>query len=107
VNISTNLGSTSMIFEPGRMQRVIVQANHSGRMQIDETLGFHAQNNKGQLVPFSSFASIKWTVGPTLLVGFNYHPSVRISGSARPGYERRRDRRDGAYRRHIATRFRL
>ncbi|QBR70306.1 multidrug efflux RND transporter permease subunit [Beijerinckiaceae bacterium] len=86
--ISTNLGSAYINDFPnrGRMQRVIVQADHSGRMQTDEILGFHVHNNKGELVPFSSFASVKWTVGPTLLVGFNYYPSVRISGSARPGY---------------------
>ncbi|WGJ14740.1 multidrug efflux RND transporter permease subunit [Methylocapsa sp. D3K7] len=86
--LSTNLGSAYINDFPnrGRMQRVIVQADHSGRMQTDEILGFHVQNNRGQLVPFSSFASVKWAVGPTLLVGYNYYPSVRISGSARPGY---------------------
>jgi multidrug efflux pump len=86
--MSTNLGSAYVNDFPsrGRMQRVIVQADHSGRMQTDEILGFHVQNRRGQLVPFSSFASVKWTVGPTLLVGYNYYPSVRISGSARPGY---------------------
>lgn len=86
--ISTNLGSAYVNDFPnrGRMQRVIVQADHSGRMQTDEILGFHVQNSRGQLVPFSSFASVKWSVGPTLMVGFNYYPAVRISGSARPGY---------------------
>ncbi|WP_036262174.1 multidrug efflux RND transporter permease subunit [Methylocapsa aurea] len=86
--ISTNLGSTYVNDFPnrGRMQRVIVQADLSGRMQADDILGFNVQNNQGHLVPFSSFASVKWTVGPTLLVGFNYYPSVRISGSARPGF---------------------
>ena len=86
--ISTNLGSNYVNDFPnrGRMQRVIVQADHSGRMQAHEILGFNIKNNLGQLVPFSSFASIKWKVGPTQMVGFNYYPSVRISGSARPGY---------------------
>ncbi|MCI0466915.1 MAG: multidrug efflux RND transporter permease subunit, partial [Beijerinckiaceae bacterium] len=86
--ISTNLGSNYVNDFPsrGRMQRVIVQADRSGRMQAHEILGFNIKNNLGQLVPFSSFASIKWKVGPTQMVGFNYYPSVRISGSARPGY---------------------
>ena len=86
--ISTNLGSTYVNDFPnkGRMQRVIVQADHSGRMQADEILGFNVKNNLGQLVPFSSFASIKWKNGPTQLIGFNYYPSVRISGTAKPGY---------------------
>lgn len=86
--ISTNLGSNYINDFPnrGRMQRVIVQADRSGRMQPDDILGFNVQNSTGQLVPFSSFAAVKWTVGPTQLVGFNYYPTVRMSGNARPGY---------------------
>jgi multidrug efflux pump len=86
--ISTNLGSNYINDFPnrGRMQRVIVQADRSGRMQPEDILTFNVQNSKGELVPFSSFANVKWSVGPTQLVGFNYYPSVRISGSARPGY---------------------
>jgi multidrug efflux pump len=86
--ISTNLGSTYINDFPnrGRMQRVIVQADNSGRMQTDDILTFNVRNSKGSLVPFSSFASIRWIVGPTQMVGFNYYPAVRISGSAAPGY---------------------
>jgi multidrug efflux pump len=86
--ISTNLGSSYINDFPnrGRMQRVIVQADNSGRMQTDDVLTFNVRNSKGSLVPFSSFASVRWVVGPTQLVGFNYYPAVRISGSARPGY---------------------
>ena len=86
--ISTNLGSSYVNDFPnrGRMQRVIVQADNSGRMQTEDMLTFNVRNSKGTLVPFSSFATIRWSVGPTQLVGFNYYPSVRISGSAAPGY---------------------
>jgi multidrug efflux pump len=34
----------------------------------------------------SSFATVHWSVGPSQIVGFNYYPSVRFSGSAKPGY---------------------
>jgi multidrug efflux pump len=68
------------------MQRVIVQADNSGRMQTDDILTFNVRNSKGNLVPLSSFATIRWIVGPTQMVGFNYYPAVRISGSAKPGY---------------------
>jgi multidrug efflux pump len=86
--ISTNLGSAYVNDFPsrGRMQRVIVQADRSGRMQADDILAFNVKNGLGQMVPLSSFASITWKIGPTQLVGFNYYPSVRISGSARPGF---------------------
>src|SRR4029450_13417281 len=86
--ISTNLGSSYVNDFPnrGRMQRVIVQADNSGRMQTDDILTFNVRNSKGNLVPLSSFATIRWIVGPTQMVGFNYYPAVRISGSAKPGY---------------------
>ena len=86
--ISTHLGSNYVNDFPnrGRMQRVIVQADRSSRMQANDILAFSVKNSRGEVVPFSSFASIKWKVGPTQMVGFNYYPSVRVTGSARSGY---------------------
>ncbi|MFL9826514.1 multidrug efflux RND transporter permease subunit [Rhodoplanes sp. SY1] len=86
--ISTNLGSAYINDFPnrGRMQRVIVQADDRARMQAEDILGFNVRNAKGTLVPFSSFATVSWSVGPSQVVGFNYYPSVRISGAARPGF---------------------
>jgi multidrug efflux pump len=86
--ISINLGSAYINDFPnrGRMQRVILQGDRPSRMQADEILGYNVRNSRGQLVPLSSFATVNWAVGPTQIVGFNYYPSVRISGSARPGY---------------------
>ena len=86
--ISTNLGSAYVNDFPnrGRMQRVIVQSDVPDRMQADEILNFNVRNSQNRLVPLSSFATLKWSLGPTQIVGFNYYPSVRISGSAKPGY---------------------
>ena len=86
--ISTNLGSAYVNDFPnrGRMQRVIVQADGNARMQPDQILTYNVRNTSGQLVPMSSFATVRWSVGPSQIVGFNYYPSVRLSGSAKPGY---------------------
>jgi len=86
--ISTNLGSAYVNDFPnrGRMQRVIVQSDFAGRMTADDILGYNVKNAQGVLVPFSTFATVEWSKGPTQIVGFNYYPSVRISGEARPGY---------------------
>ncbi|MCA6105928.1 multidrug efflux RND transporter permease subunit [Bradyrhizobium cenepequi] len=86
--ISTNLGSNYINDFPnrGRMQRVVVQADKFTRMNADDILNYNVKNNRGQLVPFSSFASIEWQRGPTQIAGFNYYPAVRISGEARLGY---------------------
>ncbi|MCW5681537.1 MAG: multidrug efflux RND transporter permease subunit [Xanthobacteraceae bacterium] len=86
--ISTYLGSAYINDFPnrGRMQRVIVQGDGGSRMQADQILSYSVRNSRSQLVPFSSFATVNWSVGPAQIVGFNYYPSVRISGSARPGF---------------------
>jgi multidrug efflux pump len=86
--ISTNLGSAYINDYPsrGRMQRVIVQADRAARMQSDEILTYNVRNSRAQLVPMSSFATVQWSYGPSQIVGFNYYPSVRISGQAKPGY---------------------
>ena len=86
--ISTNLGSNYINDFPnqGRMQRVIVQSDVASRMNASDILGYNVKNSRGQLVPLSSFASIAWNKGPTQIVGFNYYPSVRISGEAKPGF---------------------
>jgi multidrug efflux pump len=86
--ISTNLGSNYINDFPnrGRMQRVIVQADGPGRMNADDILNYNVKNSRGQLVPFSAFATVDWARGPTQIAGFNFYPSVRISGEARPGF---------------------
>ena len=86
--ISTNLGSNYVNDFPnrGRMQRVIVQADRDSRMSADDILNYNVKNSRGELVPFSSFASVEWSKGPTQIAGFNYYPAVRISGEAKPGY---------------------
>jgi multidrug efflux pump len=86
--ISTNLGSNYINDFPnrGRMQRVIVQADSGKRMNADDILNYNVKNSRGQLVPFSAFATVDWSKGPTQIAGFNFYPAVRISGEARPGY---------------------
>ncbi|MBR0825311.1 multidrug efflux RND transporter permease subunit [Bradyrhizobium manausense] len=86
--ISTNLGSNYINDFPnrGRMQRVVVQADRADRMRTEDILNYNVKNSRGQLVPFSSFASIEWSRGPTQIAGFNYYPAVRISGEAKPGF---------------------
>ena len=55
-------------------------------MNADDILNYNVKNSRGQLVPFSSFATVEWSKGPTQIVGFNYYPAVRITGEAEPGF---------------------
>ena len=86
--LSTSLGSAYVNDFPNqaRMQRVIVQAEAGRRMKAEDLLDLHVRNAGGQMVPLQSFARIAWTMGPSQVVGFNGYPSIKISGSAAPGY---------------------
>ncbi len=86
--LSTALGSSfvNQFQSNGRQQRVVVQAEAIARMQPGDLLQLRASNAQGQAVPFSSFASTDWVVGPMQTVRYNGYPSMRIQGSAAPGY---------------------
>lgn len=86
--IGTSLGSSYVNDFPsaGRLQRVVVQADAPARMQPDDLLRLTVLNNRGQAVPFSAFATTRWVTGPMQTVRYNGYPSMRISGSAAPGF---------------------
>ncbi|HZI07301.1 MAG TPA: efflux RND transporter permease subunit, partial [Archangium sp.] len=86
--LSTNLGSAYSNDFPnaGRMQRVIVQAEGSRRMQAEDLLAFNVRNREGTLVPLSAFATVDWRVGASQVIGYNGYPAARISGNAAPGH---------------------
>jgi multidrug efflux pump len=85
--IGTALGSTYVNDFPnaGRLQRVVVQADATARMQPEDVLRITVLNSKGQAVPMSAFATTKWVSGPMQTVRYNGYSAMRISGSAAPG----------------------
>ncbi len=86
--LSTALGSSYINDFPnqGRMQRVVVQADASGRMQADDLLALNVQNSQGQVLPLSTFASTRWVKGPQQTIRYNGYPAIRIAGGAAPGF---------------------
>ncbi|MEF9603117.1 efflux RND transporter permease subunit [Paracoccus sp. PXZ] len=86
--LSTSIGSNYVADFPnaGRMQRVIVQADAPERMDVSSLLELNARNNRGEMVPLSAFATARWALGPTQVVGYNGLQAVKISGSAAPGH---------------------
>ncbi len=86
--ISTALGSSYVNDFPsrGRLQRVVVQAEATARMQPDDLLRLSVTNIKGQPVPLSAFATTRWVTGAMQTVRYNGYPSMRIGGAAAPGY---------------------
>jgi multidrug efflux pump len=86
--ISTALGSSYINDFPnaGRLQRVVVQADATARMQPEDILKFNATNSQGKSVPLSAFASTRWIKGAMQTVRYNGYPAMRISGAAAPGF---------------------
>ncbi|WP_138514926.1 efflux RND transporter permease subunit [Rhodoferax bucti] len=86
--ISTALGSSYINDFPnaGRLQRVVVQADSTARMQPEDILKFNALNTQGKPVPLSAFATTRWIKGAMQTVRYNGYPAIRISGAAAPGY---------------------
>ncbi len=86
--ISTSLGSAYVSKFPnmGWIQNVWVQAEQSHRMTTDDIMKLNARNAQGEMVPLSSFVSINWEQGPVQVVRYNSYESIRIGGSAAPGY---------------------
>ncbi len=86
--ISTAIGSAYVgkFTNQGWVQNIWVQAERSARMNPEDILRLNARNASGEMVPLSSFVSLEWTRGPVQVVRYNGYESVRIGGSAAPGY---------------------
>ncbi|HQC99810.1 MAG TPA: efflux RND transporter permease subunit, partial [Aquabacterium sp.] len=85
--LSTALGSAYIndFASRGRLQRVVVQADAPARMVPEDLLKLQVANSRGQLVPFSAFASTRWITGPMQTTRYNGYPAMRLAGDAAPG----------------------
>jgi HAE1 family hydrophobic/amphiphilic exporter-1 len=70
----------------GRVKRVYVQADAPHRMLPTDLEKLYFRNTSGNMVPFSSFASGRWTLGAPSLARFNGFPSINIWGEPAPGH---------------------
>ncbi|TFL11215.1 multidrug efflux RND transporter permease subunit [Pusillimonas caeni] len=86
--IATAVGSSYVGKFPnmGWMQNVWVQADQRHRMSPDDLMKLTSRNANGEAVPLSSFVTAEWTQGPVQVVRYNSYESIRIGGSAAPGY---------------------
>ncbi|PJO77783.1 efflux RND transporter permease subunit [Neisseria brasiliensis] len=86
--LSNALGSAYVNDFPnkGRLQRVMVQADASARMQPADILNMTVLNNSGVAVPFSSIATVSWQTGMEQSVRFNGYPAMEVTGTPATGY---------------------
>jgi HAE1 family hydrophobic/amphiphilic exporter-1 len=64
---------------------VYLQADAPFRMLPGDLERLYVRNTQGKVVPFSSFASGRWTSGAPKLDRFNGFPSINIWGEPAPG----------------------
>jgi multidrug efflux pump len=69
----------------GRVKRVYMQGDAPYRMTPQDLDRWHVRARDGSMVPFSSFATSRWTVGPAALNRYNGLPSIQIQGMGAPG----------------------
>ncbi|MBP6518285.1 MULTISPECIES: efflux RND transporter permease subunit [unclassified Shewanella] len=70
----------------GRVKKVYVQGDAQYRMQPGDLDSWYVRNNKGDMVPFSAFATGAWEYGSPRLERFNGLPSMNIQGATAPGF---------------------
>jgi HAE1 family hydrophobic/amphiphilic exporter-1/multidrug efflux pump len=90
-DINTTLSATwggsyiNDFIDRGRTKRVYMQADARFRMQPEDLGRWYVRNRKGEMVPFSAFATGRWLYGSPKLERFNGFPSISIQGEAAPG----------------------
>ena len=71
--------------EFGQVYDVYIQGDAVGRMQPDDLLKMYVKNDRGEMIPFSAFATVGLTTGPDNLTHYNVMNSVTINGSSPAG----------------------
>ncbi len=86
-SLSAALGGAYVndFIDRGRIKKVFVQADAPFRMSPEDLERWYVRNDKGQMVPFSAFATTRWTVGSPRLERYNGLSSVNIQGAPAPG----------------------
>jgi multidrug efflux pump len=85
--LATAWGSSYVndFIENGRVKKVYLQADAKFRMLPEDISSWYVRNNKGEMVPFSAFATSRWKYGSPRLERYNGIPSVEIMGQAATG----------------------
>ena len=85
--LSSAMGGTYVndFLNNGRVKRVYVQGDAPYRMLPQDIFQWTVRNDRGEMVPFSAFATTEWTYGSPQLQRYNGSPSYEFVGDAAPG----------------------
>jgi len=71
--------------DQGRVKKVYVQADAPYRMLPSDINRWYVRNTNSDMIPFSTFATAKWSFGSPQLERFNGSSSLEILGAPAPG----------------------
>ena len=85
--LATAWGSSYVndFIQNGRVKKVFLQSDAKYRMLPEDIGRWYVRNNKGEMVPFSAFATARWQYGSPRLERYNGISSVEVMGQAAPG----------------------
>ena len=85
--LATAFGSSYVndFIQAGRVKKVYVQADAPYRRLPEDVERLYVRNQQGKMVPFSAFASARWSLGSPKLERFNAFPAVNIQGQPAQG----------------------
>ena len=70
----------------GRTWQVLMSADPAYRARPDDIGGVYVRSAKGEMIPLSSLATVRFSAGPDALDRFNNLPAVKVIGQAAPGF---------------------
>ena len=85
--LSTAWGGTYVndFIDRGRVKKVYLQSAADFRMQPEDLGRWYVRNSDNAMVPFTAFATGKWSYGSPRLERYNGASAVEIQGAAAPG----------------------
>ena len=69
----------------GRAWQVLMSADPAYRQRPDDIGSVYVRSAKGEMIPLSSLATVRYSSGPDVLDRFNNLPAVKIIGQGAPG----------------------
>lgn len=87
-NLNILIGSTyeQGFIRFGRFFKVYVQSDPAYRKLPSDVLNLFVRNDRGEMVPYSSFMTMKKTQGPNEITRYNMYNSASIQGQPAKGY---------------------
>ncbi|WP_277374762.1 efflux RND transporter permease subunit [Pseudomonas sp. AA-38] len=70
----------------GRTYQVNVQADQQFRLEAEQIGQLKVRNNRGEMVPLSTFVKVEDSAGPDRVMHYNGFLTAEINGAAAPGY---------------------